>query len=75
MITVKSVTSPQIRATYGLAVLAPAASSTFPFVRSETALPASERPMIETVGPITTAGISLLIHLTPAILTAIAIIT
>ena len=44
-----------------------------PFVRSETALPASERPIIETVGPITAAGITLFIHLTPVSLTIIAI--
>lgn len=41
------------------------------FTRSEIAFPASDSPMIATVGPITTAGISLLSQLIPANLTAI----
>ena len=51
------------------------ASSTYPTLplnKSPTAFPASESPMIATVGPITTAGMSLLIQSTPANLTIIA---
>ena len=46
-----------------------------PLERSPTALPASESPMIATVGPMTTAGISLLSHSTPANLITIAMMT
>ena len=45
---------------------------TLPLNKSPTAFPASESPMMATVGPITTAGISLLIQSTPANLTMIA---
>ena len=59
----------------GLATAAPSASLTPPVRISPTAFPASESPMIATVGPITTAGISLLIHSTPTSLTIRAITT
>ncbi len=48
---------------------------TEPFTISPTAFPASDRPIIATVGPITTAGINLSIHLTPTFFTMIAITT
>ena len=44
-------------------------------VRSPIAFPASERPMIATVGPMTAAGMILLIHSTPTFLTTRAMIT
>ena len=44
-----------------------------PVCKSPTAFPARDKPIIATVGPITTAGISLLIQFTPAKLTMIAI--
>ena len=43
--------------------------------RSPTALPASESPMIATVGPMITGGMSLLSQLTPALFTTRAMIT
>ena len=52
-----------------------ALSKAAPPVRSLIALGARERPMIATVGPITTGGISLSIHATPANFTMIAMIT
>ena len=66
VIVAKSVMSPQMIATYGEPV------SRLGVVRSPIALPASESPMIATVGPMTTAGISLFIQPTPAALTMIA---
>ena len=48
---------------------------TLPLNKSPTALPESDKPIIATVGPITDAGIILLIQLTPANFTMIAIIT
>ena len=52
-----------------------AESKAAPPVRSLIALPARERPIMATVGPMTTAGMILFIHFTPAILTATAITT
>ena len=74
-IVTPSVTSPQISATRGSATAAPSASLTPPVTISPTAFPASERPIIATVGPITTAGMSLSIQSTPTILTISAIMT
>ena len=75
IVTTKRVISPHKRHTSGFAAELPSASSTFPFVISLTAFAARDKPIIETVGPITTAGISLFIQPTPTNLTAIAIIT
>ena len=49
--------------------------TTSPLTISDIALPARDSPMIATVGPITTVGISLLSQLTPAIFTAMPRIT
>ena len=46
-----------------------------PVNKSPTALPDKDKPMMATVGPITTGGIILLIHLVPANLTIKAKIT
>ena len=59
----------------GEATAAPSAFTTLPLMRSETALPASERPMMETVGPMTTTGMRRSSHLTPATFTAAAMMT
>ena len=58
-----------MRATY---VLPP---STLDFIRSPIALPERLNPMIATVGPMITGGISLLIYSTPQNFTIIAMIT
>ena len=55
--------------------MAPAASVTFPFMMSPMALPERESPIIATVGPTTTGGISLSTQPTPANFTAMAITT
>ena len=69
------VTRPQISATYGLATGAPKTFRTLPFERSPTALPAKDKPITATVGPITAAGITLSIQEVPAYLTIRAIAT
>ena len=68
MVTNK-VTSPQIIATYD------DPPTIFVLFKSLIALPARDKPIIATVGPITTAGINLFIQLTPEIFTIIAITT
>ena len=73
MVTVR-VTRPPNRARMGYATETPS-TLTPPEVKSPTALPAKESPIIATVGPITTAGISLLIHFTPTTFTIAAITT
>ena len=64
-----SVTRPQNSATrlYDLLIIAPLAVTMSPI-----ALPARERPMIATVGPMMTGGMSLDTHLLPANLIIIA---
>ena len=69
IIVTARVTRAQIRQTYGEATPVPL------LVISPTAFLASERPMIVTVGPITTVGMILLIHATPQSLTIRAMIT
>ena len=77
--TVASVISPQMIAAQGDAAMmllpSDAGRLTSPFCRSLIALPASDRPMIATVGPITTGGISLLSQRTPTLLMMTAITT
>ena len=74
IIVTPSVTRPPRSAAIGDATATPS-TLTPPVVISPTAFPARESPMIATVGPITTAGISLLIQSTPTALTIAAIIT
>ena len=79
-----NVTSPQSKATKGLAVgtklvtlsilpfLITRSTTSFitlPLVRSPTAFPASDKPITATVGPITAAGITLSIQFVPTYLT------
>ena len=68
----KKVTKPQKRATrlYAPLTLSPAA-----VVMLVTALPASDRPMSATVGPMTTGGMSLDTHFVPAKWMTIAMMT
>ena len=75
MVTTKRVIRPHTRQISGFAAELPSPSSTLPFVISLTAFAASDKPIIETVGPITTAGISLFTQPTPTSFTAIAITT
>ena len=55
--TVKKVISPQNNEAYKLYV-----DEVNCFVKSPIALPANDKPIIATVGPIITGGINLLIH-------------
>ena len=68
MVTAR-VMRPQMRATYLLPPPAPL------LMRSPTALPERLRPMMATVGPMITGGISFSIHLTPQNLMTMAITT
>ena len=76
-ITAKSVTSAHMRQIRELVFImyAPFESCATLPTASFMAFPASERPIIATVGPITTGGISFESQLTPANLTVIAMMT
>ena len=68
--TMKNVNKPQSMATRLYCIPEPLA-----VVRLDTALPERDNPIKATVGPMTTAGISLEIHFVPTNLTTNAMIT